>query len=258
MEKELKISKSYKNVDEMFVDLLNEQIEEEHFRYDQHGSPKYIYTWPMAAVTADVVVCRRDQGIQKILVIKRGKEPFLGMYALPGGHISPGEDTLDAARRELHEETGLMVDADKFILVGVFSKAGRDPRGWYVTTAYAVELEDEYLGDMKAGDDADSFEWVPIDQPLAFDHDKIVEEALALINKGWNLKWNITRGEKYNHHDHLESYSDVTKTAYKIKRSDPQWMLCVDESPNDSYSWLDTIQQCMVQAEQIEKEKRKK
>ena len=61
-----------------------------------------------------------DTGINyKILSIKRGKEPFKGMWANPGGNIDEGEQPLDAAVRELEEETGLMIPGKYFTYVGL-------------------------------------------------------------------------------------------------------------------------------------------
>lgn len=45
----------------------------------------------------------------RVLVIRRTKPPFSGVWSLPGGHIEHGEEPAATARRELHEETGLEV-----------------------------------------------------------------------------------------------------------------------------------------------------
>ena len=49
------------------------------------------------------------RGTGSVVWIKRGTQPSLGFWALPGGRIEPGEDSLEAARREVLEETELVV-----------------------------------------------------------------------------------------------------------------------------------------------------
>lgn len=51
----------------------------------------------------------------KILVVKRSKEPYLGMYNLPGGHVEPGETNEEALIRELKEETNQDILITKFL-----------------------------------------------------------------------------------------------------------------------------------------------
>jgi 8-oxo-dGTP diphosphatase len=58
------------------------------------------------AYVADVVVFTEDGNV---VLIKRGKAPFEGKYALPGGHVEPKEKGIQAAVRELEEETGLKI-----------------------------------------------------------------------------------------------------------------------------------------------------
>lgn len=50
-----------------------------------------------------------------ILLVKRGKPPFMGLWSLPGGGVRFGEGLQAAARREVAEETGLVVDALNFV-----------------------------------------------------------------------------------------------------------------------------------------------
>lgn len=57
------------------------------------------------------VILLYDKNAEHILLCKRRKNPYLGMYNLVGGKIEPGEDGLDAAYRELLEETGVGRDA---------------------------------------------------------------------------------------------------------------------------------------------------
>lgn len=90
------------------------------------------------------------------LLIKRGWEPFKDHWALPGGHVDAGEDTLAAARRELQEETGLP-GGEEFLLVGVYAEPGRDPRGRYVSFAYVTWITG--LPQPTAADDAVEARW---------------------------------------------------------------------------------------------------
>lgn len=75
-----------------------------------------------------------DEKVLKILLIKRGEEPFKDMYALPGGFLEKGETTEEAVSRELAEEAG--VTGSKLLPLKVYSGEGRDPRGWIISAAF--------------------------------------------------------------------------------------------------------------------------
>ena len=140
------------------------------------------YDHPRPALTADLLVfVDRDDG-RYLLLIRRAIEPFTGAWALPGGHVEPGETVEAAATRELAEETGLAVSDPT--LVGVFSTPGRDPRGWVVSVAYRALLTFEQAQAAAAGDDAAAVGLFPLDglpNRLAFDHAQIIEVALAAL-----------------------------------------------------------------------------
>lgn len=116
----------------------------------------------------------------KLLLIRRKNPPFEGEYALPGGFINYGETTEQAAARELFEETGLR--AVSLSLIGVYSEPTRDPRRHVISIAYLATVH-EYKP--TAGDDAAHAEFVDgwHDQRLAFDHNEIVNNAKALLNR---------------------------------------------------------------------------
>lgn len=128
--------------------------------------------WRKPSVTADGIVVKGHE----VALIRRGKEPFKGSYALPGGFLNYGETLEHCVVREVQEETGLRTEIVG--LVGVFSSPDRDPRGHFVTAVYHLKVVG---GTMRAGDDAEGAEWVHLDRlpRFAFDHGKIVQSFLA-------------------------------------------------------------------------------
>ncbi|HEY0638856.1 MAG TPA: NUDIX hydrolase [Pseudonocardiaceae bacterium] len=149
-------------------------------RPQRHGAPA---PGVRAAVsyTADMVALAEHDGAWHVLLIQRGKPPYRGLWALPGGHVDPGETAEEAARRELAEETGVTAGR-RLDLIGVYDTPGRDPRGRYVSAAYLAVLHD--LPPATAGDDAARARWVPLtDLPglgIAFDHAQILGTALSM------------------------------------------------------------------------------
>jgi 8-oxo-dGTP diphosphatase len=111
---------------------------------------------------------------KKILLIKRGNEPFKNKWALPGGFVEYGERVEEAIVREFKEETGINVRIKKFF--GVFSDPDRDPRGHVISIVFLLESDDE----QRAGDDAIDARFFDLDNlpELAFDHKKIIEEVM--------------------------------------------------------------------------------
>ncbi|MEW6469701.1 MAG: NUDIX hydrolase [Bacteroidota bacterium] len=122
------------------------------------------------AVSIDAVIIQSD----KVLLIKRGKDPFKGHWALPGGFVEWDETTEDSVAREVLEETGLKVES--CTLIGVYSSPKRHPQQ-VINVAYTVQA----TGQPRAGDDALEFQWCSINtlpELLAFDHREIILDAL--------------------------------------------------------------------------------
>ncbi|KAA0002406.1 MAG: NUDIX hydrolase [Thermoplasmata archaeon] len=118
---------------------------------------------------------------KKILLIKRKNEPFKGKWALPGGFVEYGETVEDAVIREIKEETGLDTKIEK--LLGVYSDPVRDPRGHTISIVYLLSPK---KGVLKGSDDAMEAKFFDIENlpPLAFDHEKIIKDAVYTSQHG--------------------------------------------------------------------------
>jgi len=119
------------------------------------------------------VIARDNEG--KILLIKRNIEPRRGEWALPSGFMELEESPIEAALRELAEETGLKGRSKK--LIGVYPN-NSEIHGYLVTIIYEVEIVG---GKLCAGDDAEEAEFFAVNQlpPLAFQsHREALGEVL--------------------------------------------------------------------------------
>ncbi|MFE2693626.1 NUDIX domain-containing protein [Streptomyces mirabilis] len=135
----------------------------------------YTETFETIRYTADIIVVTPDR---QVLLIERSWDPYEGHWALPGGHVDPGETSRNAAARELAEETGVHVMSEALHQLGTWDQPDRDPRGRYVTVAYRVTVPAGTP--IVAGDDARTVQWWPLDAlpPLAFDHADILSAAV--------------------------------------------------------------------------------
>jgi 8-oxo-dGTP diphosphatase len=133
----------------------------------------YTYDHPRPAVTVDTVILVPSNRGERVLLVRRGRDPFKGSWALPGGFLDIDEELERAAARELEEETGL----EDIVLeqVGAFGRIGRDPRGRTVSVVYLARLD--HLPATRAGSDAEEADWFPMESlpELAFDHAEILE-----------------------------------------------------------------------------------
>ena len=113
---------------------------------------------------------------ERVVLIRRGSEPYKGRWALPGGFVEVGETVEEAAVREAAEETGLAVEVAR--LVGIYSDPGRDPRGHNVSVAFIARV---LSGELAAATDASEAALLdPGSVELAFDHRRILDDALSL------------------------------------------------------------------------------
>ncbi|MGR3617584.1 MAG: NUDIX hydrolase [Paracoccaceae bacterium] len=107
---------------------------------------------------AIAVVVRND----RVILVKRGKAPSEGMWGFPGGHVELGETALDAAVRELLEETGVHAAPISYLTnIDVINhdKTGEVARHYLLTAVLCRHL----AGDPIAQDDAADARWIAID-----------------------------------------------------------------------------------------------
>lgn len=139
--------------------------------------------FPSVAVTVDIAVMTIRSNDLQLLLIQRGEEPFRGSWALPGGFVRPDEDLAAAAARELAEETGVHTASAQLEQLGSYGGPNRDPRMRVITIAYWAVCSE--LPTPLSGGDAASADLFPASKlekggvPLAFDHDRIVRDAIG-------------------------------------------------------------------------------
>lgn len=96
----------------------------------------------------------------QILLVKRGRPPGLGLWAVPGGKPHFGETLREAAAREVLEETGLVVEIGSVVWVGDAMGGGSPPEYHFALVDFIGTV---VSGQPSAGDDAADLAWVPLD-----------------------------------------------------------------------------------------------
>lgn len=151
------------------------------------NAPSFIYAFPKVDATSSIAVL--FGGGKRVLVIERDREPYMGMFALPGGFINAMLETLErTAAREMGEEVKVAPGEDELRLVDVRSTPYRDERGHVIDHGYLWSVSDEQeervLAALGAGDDARSVIVKPVEEVLAagmaFDHDQLLTKAVTL------------------------------------------------------------------------------
>lgn len=138
-------------------------------------------------ISVDSVIFGYSNGKLSVALVERKNEPFIGMWALPGGFMENDETVEETALRELKEETGIQdVYLEQF---HVFSKRGRDPRGPTLTIALFALINSEHTN-LVATADAVRAKWWPVHEipQLGFDHNEICVKALDALRNALRSK----------------------------------------------------------------------
>ena len=100
-----------------------------------------------------------------LLMVRRGRGPNVGLWAIPGGKVDYGESLREAAIREVREETGIDVELGEVVWVGDAMGPG-DPPAWHYTL---VDFLARMIGGtLAAADDAEELAWVPLERVLEY------------------------------------------------------------------------------------------
>jgi bifunctional NMN adenylyltransferase/nudix hydrolase len=143
--------------------------------------------YPVVLVTVDAVV----QAAGHVLLVRRGRPPGKGLWALPGGFVERDETTYAAAVRELREETGLPLDdgevARAFRGARVFDDPRRSQRGRVITHAHHFALDVPALPAVAGGDDAEAAQWMPIERLAALE-EEFMDDHLHVLDSFLHLR----------------------------------------------------------------------
>lgn len=161
-------------------------LAEEHRYLEDYKASWAVAPYPVVLNSVDMVLVHSGS----LLLIERGRVPGKGLWALPGGFVEPDEWLLDAALRELHEETGLQLHPAKVDehLKGskVFDDPWRSGRGRVITHAFHFELDGLDKPFVYGQDDAAAARWVPLADLNAMrgrffdDHSRIIAHFLKI------------------------------------------------------------------------------
>jgi 8-oxo-dGTP diphosphatase len=129
--------------------------------------------------TVDVILLTLKEGSLQVALLKRDREPYADVLALPGGYIHPAEDadTEAAAERVLREKTGIV--SPYLEQLATFSGRGRDPRGWSLSICYYALVSPKLIE--SSGHQEVSLHPVEALRGLPFDHAQIVAAAVDRV-----------------------------------------------------------------------------
>lgn len=124
-----------------------------------------------------------EEGITKVLLIKRKNNPFKGDWVLTGGALYNNEDLEEGAYREIKEKTGIEnINIKQF---KAFGKVNRSPVMRMVAIGFIGVIDWKRVKVLRETKNTSNADWFPIDKipPLGFDHEEILHDALIQLQK---------------------------------------------------------------------------
>lgn len=124
-----------------------------------------------------------EQGITKVLLVKRTNKPFAGDWVLTGGALYNNEDLIAGALREIEEKTGIKgIPITEF---KTFGRVDRSPVMRMIAVGFFGVIDSKRVSILRETKSTSNADWFPIDKipPLGFDHEEILEAALKELQK---------------------------------------------------------------------------
>ncbi|MFQ6084694.1 MAG: NUDIX hydrolase [Candidatus Bathyarchaeia archaeon] len=141
-------------------------------------------TYPDRPIVGVGVAIKRGS---RVLLIKRGVEPGLGLWSIPGGVVKLGEQVEEAGKREVREETGLEIEIDG--LLDVLDNVIYDERGkiryHYVLVDF---LAHPTGGRLKVASDAQDAQWIDIDKVDQYPLTKTFRRLLQKLRRFYSAE----------------------------------------------------------------------
>lgn len=146
----------------------------------------YYQNIPTFPVSVDCIILGINRGELSLLLTRRAFEPEMGKWSLMGGFVDKDESVDQAAKRVLHELTGL---SDIYMQqVGTYGRVDRDPGARVISIAYYALIN---VGNTNSATlAAHKAEWVKLSNlpELGFDHREMIEDAIKLVKSKFSLE----------------------------------------------------------------------
>lgn len=136
----------------------------------------------VVGVTVDIVIITVKDGLLKVLLTKRSKEPFKGYYTLPGGFVNKNISINNSALQILKRDTN--IEGAFLEQLYTYGDLDRDSRGRIITVGYYA-LVDYSKFNIVYSKKYESLDWFSKSDlkklNIGFDHKKIINDAIDRI-----------------------------------------------------------------------------